>query len=143
MWLGTKSGRYPIGPEQLLRRDSRNHHRETRFIGVVSIYRALRRTAREGCLSGSLADRTHQGVLVISDRAEHENEVRFPDPCFLQCLLCGLTTCYVRIMMPTHADPGFGSHGRTSCLLLTYLNLGSAEQHLLRRPITPHHGVDW
>src|SRR5215207_585323 len=132
MWLGTKSGRYPIGPEQLLRRDSRNHHRETRFIGVVSIYRALRRTAREGCLSGSLADRTHQRVLVVSDRAEHEDEVRFADPCLLQCLLGGLTTRDVGIVMTAHPDAGFGSHRRTSsscCLLRTYPSLGRVEQH--------------
>jgi hypothetical protein len=34
-------------------------------------------------------------------------------------LLGGLTTCDVGIVMPTHADPGFGSHGRTSFSLGT------------------------
>src|SRR5688572_8350147 len=102
MWLGTKSGRYPVGPLQLLRRDGHDDHREVGFIGVVSIYRALRRTTCEGCPSGSLADSTHQGVLVVSDRGEHEDEVRFADLSFLQCLLGGLTTREVGTVIKAH-----------------------------------------
>src|SRR5918997_7076500 len=102
-------------PSQLLRRDRRNEHREIGFICVVSVYRALRRATCEGCTSGSLADRTHQGVLVVSDRGEHEDEVWVADARLLQCLLGGLTTREVGIVMSTQADPSFDSHGRTSC----------------------------
>src|SRR5829696_1198269 len=116
---------------QLIRRDHRNDHRETRFICVVSIYHALRRTTCKGCTSCSLADRAQQGVLVVSDRAEHDDEVRLAEPRLLQRLLGSLTTCYVGIMVVAHADTGFGSHGCTSsCLLLTYLSLGGVAQHL-------------
>src|SRR5919107_1227953 len=112
-------------PMQLVRRDGRNHHREVGFVCVFSVYRTLSRTTCEGCTSGSLADRPHQGVLIVSDRAEHEDEIRFADPRLLQSLPGGLTTRDVGIVMATHADPGFGSHRRTSsCLLRTHLGLG-------------------
>src|SRR5215218_5848755 len=104
---------------QLLRRDSRNYYGEIGFICVFSVYRALSRTTCEGCTSCSLPDRLHQGALIVSDRAEHEHEVRFADPRLLECLLGGLTTCYVGIMVVAHADSGFGSHGRTHLLLVT------------------------
>src|SRR5215213_11973441 len=110
-------------PPQLFRGDRRNHHREVGFICVVSVYRALCRTTGEGCPSGGLADRTHQGLLVVSDRAEHEDEVRLADPCLLQSLLGGLTTCYVGIMVVAHADSGFGSHGPTPPACQDHLSL--------------------
>src|SRR5919112_2672150 len=115
---------------QLVRRDGRNHHREVGFVCVFSVYRALSRTTCEGCTSGSLADRLHQGALIVSDRAEHEDEVRFADPRLLQSLLGGLTTRYVGIMVVAHADSGFGSHGRTPPACYEYLSLGGVAQHL-------------
>src|SRR5215212_7388756 len=98
-------------PPQLIRRDRRNQHREIGFICVVSIYGALRRTPCEECASGSLPDCAHQGVLIVSDRGEHEDEIWLNDARILQCLLGGLTTRYGGIVMATHADPGFGSYG--------------------------------
>src|SRR5215217_8214645 len=104
---------------QVVRRDRRNHYGEIGFICVVSVYRALSRTTCKACTCGSLPDRLHQGALIVSDRAEHEDKVRFADPSLLECLLGSLTTCYVGIMVVAHADSGFGSHGRTHLLLVT------------------------
>jgi hypothetical protein len=53
-------------------------------------------------------------VLSVSDRGEHEDEVWPVDARLLQCLLGGLTTRDVGIVMAAHADPGFDSHQYTS-----------------------------
>jgi hypothetical protein len=55
-------------------------------------------------------------MLIVSNRAEHEDEIWFDDARLLECLLGGLTTSEVGIVMSTHADASFGSHGRTSYL---------------------------
>src|SRR5918992_833482 len=101
------------------------------FIRIFFAYRALTRATREECTSGSLANSLHQGVLIVSDRGEHEGDVWPVHARLLQCLLGGLTTRYVGIVMSTHADTSFGSHGRaSSCLLRTHPSLGGVVQHL-------------
>src|SRR3712207_9565624 len=52
----------------------RNAYREIGFISILPAYRALSRTPCEGCTSGSLADRTQQGVLLVADRGERSEE---------------------------------------------------------------------
>jgi hypothetical protein len=49
-------------------------------------------------------------VVRMLDGGEHEDEVWLIDARSLHRLLGGLTTRYVGIVMPTHADPGVGSH---------------------------------
>src|ERR671920_1602950 len=109
-----KSTRYPVGPSQLLRRDSRNEHREIGFICVVSVDRSFPRASTEGCTSGNLPYSPHQGGLIVSDGGEHEDHVWLCDARLLECLLGGLATSYVGIVMSTHADPSIDSHGRTT-----------------------------
>src|SRR5215203_206073 len=106
--------RYSVVPPHLVRGDRRNNHRETGFIGVVSIHRALCRATCEGCTSCSLPDRSHQGALIVADSGEHDDYLRLDNARLLKCLLGGLTTRNVGIVMAAHADSGLGCHEYTS-----------------------------